>query len=195
MPSWPKSRSDWSHLTATIVWLRLNLVELGRGELLRRWKFSDNFLRPSGHHPLWHVTRLTLEVVELSKWRNIWKLRSGSTADYYDQRPRLVTSLSRCVDFVYMPHTHYHVKMFQNKAKKFHWFEKNVSSWKGREGKHNFAFDSTHCCTFEVTSCLVLTSSKTRIKVLLSSIHYWQYALLQFWCHKLPCSYKFKGQN
>ena len=94
------------------------------GELLRRWKFSDNFLRPSGHHPLWHVTRLTLEVVELSKWRNIWKLRSGSTADYYDQRPRLVTSLSRCVDFVYMPHTHYHVKMFQNKAKKFHWFEK-----------------------------------------------------------------------
>ena len=44
------------------------------GGVLRRWKFSDNFLRPSCHHPLWHVTRLTLDVVELSKWRNIWEV-------------------------------------------------------------------------------------------------------------------------
>ena len=51
-------------------------------------------------------------------------------------------------------------KCFKIRPKNSTGLKKNVSSWKGREGKHNFAFDSTHCCTFEVTSCLVLTSSQ-----------------------------------
>ena len=159
MPSWQKSRSDWSHLTPTMVWLRLNLVELGRGELLRRWKFSDNFLRPSGHHPLWHVTRLTLDVVELSKWRNIWEVGLLPT-----------TTIKGHISWLHLPNASipYMPHIIMSKCFKIRqkilmvW--KKCSKFKMHRRKHNCAFDSTHCCSFDATSCLARTSSKASIE-------------------------------
>ena len=86
-------------------------------------------------------------------------LRSGSTADYYDQRPHLVTSLTKCVDSVYA--THYYVKMFQNKAK-------NSNSLKKRSKtaqKENIIVHLTvRTVAVLMSCCLARTSSKASVK-------------------------------